>query len=65
MRTLEKIEVLDIKQGIKDILRQKGIYEIQQMTELTKRELIKLGLNQNEIKQIEIKLQLKGLDLKR
>lgn len=65
MNILEKIDILMLESTIKNKLKENHIANLQQLTNLKKKELIKLDFNQYEIEQIEIKLQLEGLDLKR
>lgn len=54
-----------LESTIKNKLKENHITNLRQLTNLKKKELIKLSFNQYEIEQIEIKLQLEGLDLKR
>lgn len=65
MNILEKIDILMLESTIKNKLKENHITNLRQLTNLKKKELIKLSFNQYEIEQIEIKLQLEGLDLKR
>jgi len=65
LNILEKIDILMLESTIKNKLKENHITNLRQLTNLKKKELIKLSFNQYEIEQIEIKLQLEGLDLKR
>lgn len=65
MNLLEKIDILMLEKSIKQKLKEKKIINLKQLSNLKRKDLIKLGFNQYEIEQIEIKLQLEGLDLKR
>lgn len=65
LNILEEIDILMIETKIKQKLKENKITNLKQLTNLKKKELIKLGFNQHEIEQIEIKLQLQGFDLKR
>lgn len=65
MNLLEKVDILMLETKIKQKLKEKKITNLKQLTNLKRKELTKLEFNQYEIEQIEIKLQLEGLDLKR
>lgn len=65
MNLLEKIDILMLGTEIKQKLKKKKITNLKQLTNLKRKDLSKLDFNQYEIEQIEIKLQLEGLDLKR
>ncbi len=65
MSLLEEIDVLMLEKNISKKLKKLNINNLKQLSDLSKKELIKLEFEQAEIKQIEIKLQLKGLDLRR
>lgn len=65
MNLLEKVDILMLETEIKKKLKQKKITNLKQLTNLKRKDLSKLYFNQYEIEQIEIKLQLEGLDLKR
>lgn len=65
MNLLEKIDILMLETEIKKKLKQKKITNLKQLTNLKRKDLSRLEFNQYEIEQIEIKLQLEGLDLKR
>lgn len=65
MNLLEKVDILMLETEIKQKLKEKKITNLKQLTNLKKSNLTKLNFNQYEIEQIEIKLQLEGLDLKR
>ncbi len=59
----KNIEILDLDKPIVDILKQNEILTIENLWILNRKKLKELGLKDNEIKQITIKLQLLGLDL--
>lgn len=65
MNLLEKIDILMLKTEIKQKLKKKKIINLKQLTDLKRKDLSKLNFNQYEIEQIEIKMQLEGLDLKK
>lgn len=65
MNLLEKIDILMLETDIKKKLKEKKITNLKQLSNLKRKDLTKLNFNQYEIEQIEIKLQLEGLDLKR
>lgn len=65
MNLFEKIDILMLETSIKQKLKEKKIINLKQLTKLKRRNLMKLQFNQYEIEQIEIKLQLEGLNLKR
>lgn len=65
MNLLEKVDILMLETEIKQKLKEKKITNLKQLTNLKRSNLTKLNFNQYEIEQIEIKLQLEGLDLKR
>jgi len=54
-----------LETDIKKKLKEKKITNLKQLSNLKRKDLTKLNFNQYEIEQIEIKLQLEGLDLKR
>lgn len=54
-----------LKTEIKQKLKKNKITNLKQLTNLKRKDFSKLDFNQYEIEQIEIKLQLEGLDLKR
>lgn len=57
------IEMLDLDDNVKNILKNNEINTIENLWVMNRKKLKTLGLNDNEIKQIIIKLQLLGLDL--
>lgn len=57
------IKILDLDKEIEDILRINNITTIENIWVLNRKKLKELGLKDNDIKQITIKLQLLGLDL--
>ena len=59
----KNINILDLDKSIVEVFRKNDIVTIEQLWVLNRKELKELGLKDNEIKQITIKLQLLGLDL--
>lgn len=65
MKLSQNINVLAIENDISKKLINNKIKNLKQLTNLKKKELAKKGFSIYEIGQIEIKLQLQGLDLKK
>ena len=61
----ENIEILNLDLDTVKILKKNKIYKIEQLANNTKTQLKAIGLFGYQISEIEIKLQLEGLDLKR
>ena len=59
----KNINILDLDKSIVEVFRKNDIVKIEQLWVLNRKKLKELGLKDNEIKQITIKLQLLGLDL--
>lgn len=59
----EDIHILELKQEIENNLRQKGINKVGQLTNKTKTNLKDMNIPGWQITEIEIKLQLQGVDL--
>ncbi len=59
----KNINILDLDKSIVEVFRKNDIVTIEQLWVLNRKKLKELGLKDNEIKQITIKLQLLGLDL--
>lgn len=59
----KNINILDLDKSIVEVFRNNDIVTIEQLWVLNRKKLKELGLKDNEIKQITIKLQLLGLDL--
>ncbi len=57
------IKILDLDKEIEGILRKNNIITIENIWVMNRKKLKELGLKDNDIKQITIKLQLLGLDL--
>lgn len=57
------IGILDLDKQIVEILKKNEIVTIENLWVLNRKKLKEIGLKDNEIKQITIKLQLLGLDL--
>ena len=60
----QSIEILNISDNILTILKDRNINTIEKLCKRSKFELKNYNLSQNEIKKIEVELQIKGLDLK-
>jgi len=60
----ENIEKLKLNEEITKILKRNKIVKIKQLTNKSKTNLKEIGLLGYQISEIEIKLQLEGLDLK-
>lgn len=59
----ENIAVLDLDKEIEVILINNNINNINELWILNRNDLKKIGIKDNQINQIRIKLQLKGLDI--
>ena len=59
----KNINILDLDKSIVEVFRKNDIVTIEQLWVLNRKKLKELGLKDNEIKQITIKLQFLGLDL--
>lgn len=59
----KSIEILDLDKSIVNLLHENEIVTIENLWIMNRKKLKELGLKDNEIKQITIKLQLLGLDL--
>lgn len=57
------IKILDLDKEIEEVLRKNNIITIENIWIMNRKKLKELGLKDNDIKQITIKLQLLGLDL--
>lgn len=57
------IKILDLDKEIEEILRKNNIATIENIWVMNRKKLKELGLKDNDIKQVTIKLQLLGLDL--
>lgn len=57
------IKILDLDKEIEEILIKNNIITIENIWVMNRKKLKELGLKDNDIKQITIKLQLLGLDL--
>ena len=65
-KLLEKdISFLSLNKNINERLKENNIYTIKELCSMTKSDLRELSLEQNEINNIEIHLQLNGLDIKK
>ena len=60
----DDIDVLKLNADIVEILRKKKITQVKQLANQSKTKLKDIGLLGYQISEIEVKLQLEGLDLK-
>ena len=58
------ISALNLNANTIEILKNNRINTLMKLSQQTRRDLLKVGLAPAEIKQLQIKLQLQGLDLK-
>ena len=58
------IQRLDVPSKLLDMLNDNEIKTLGQLSKMSRRDLVNLGMEQNETKQIEIELVLCGLSLK-
>lgn len=59
----QSIDKLKISKEIKELLKSNKICSLYELVKKNKNNLKKIGLNPNQISQVEIQLQLSGLDL--
>lgn len=59
----KSISVLELDKEINNLLKKNNITKVEDVWVLNRKKLKEMGLNDNEIKQVVIKLQLLGLDL--
>lgn len=59
----KSVTVLDLDKEITDFLKKNNINKVEDLWVMNRQKLKEIGLNDNEIKQVVIKLQLLGLDL--
>lgn len=59
----QSIDKLEISKEIKELLKSNKICSLYELVKKNKNNLKKIGLNPNQISQVEIQLQLSGLDL--
>ena len=60
----DKIDVLKLNADIVEVLKKKKIIQVKQLANQSKIKLKDIGLLGYQISEIEVKLQLEGLDLK-
>lgn len=60
----DNIDVLKLNADIVEVLKKKKIIQVKQLANLSKTKLKDIGLLGYQISEIEVKLQLEGLDLK-
>lgn len=63
MDLTKSIDKLEISKDIKELLKSNKICSLYELVKKNKNNLKKIGLNPNQISQVEIQLQLNGLDL--
>lgn len=63
MDLTKSIDKLEISKEIKELLKSNKICSLYELVKMNKNNLKKIGLNPNQISQVEIQLQLNGLDL--
>lgn len=56
---------LELPNDILEILNENNITSIEQLKNLKRKDLLLLNLNNSQVKEIRIKLQLLGLDIKK
>ncbi len=59
----KSIDKLELSKEIKELLKSNKICSLYELVKKNKNNLKKIGLNPNQISQVEIQLQLNGLDL--
>lgn len=59
----KSIDKLELSKEIKELLKSNKICSLYELVKMNKNNLKKIGLNPNQISQVEIQLQLNGLDL--
>lgn len=60
----DNIDVLKLNADIVEVLKKKKIIQVKQLTNQSKTKLKDIGLLGYQISEIEVKLQLEGLDFK-
>ena len=60
----DNIDVLKLNPDLAEVLKKKRIIKVKQLANQTKTKLKDIGLLGYQISEIEVKLQLEGLDLK-
>lgn len=60
----DNIDVLKLNPDLVEVLKKKKIIKVKQLANQTKTKLKDIGLLGYQISEIEVKLQLEGLDLK-
>lgn len=63
MDLTKSIDKLELSKEIKELLKSNKICSLYELVKKNKNNLKKIGLNPNQISQVEIQLQLNGLDL--
>lgn len=63
MDLTKSIDKLELSKEIKELLKSNKICSLYELVKMNKNNLKKIGLNPNQISQVEIQLQLNGLDL--
>lgn len=63
MDLTKSIDKLELSKEIKELSKSNKICSLYELVKMNKNNLKKIGLNPNQISQVEIQLQLNGLDL--
>lgn len=61
----EDVSILSLKENIISKLEENNINKIEELCSMTKADLRNINFEQSDISNIEIKLQLNGLDIKK
>ncbi len=61
----ETIDIIDIQEEIKELLKQNGVITIQDLCSKTKTDLKNMRLSFYEINKIQVEVQLLGLNLQK
>lgn len=59
----KNIELLNLDIKLLDYLKDNNINKISELWEMSKKDLMKMGLSYDDVREVSIKLQLCGLDL--
>ncbi len=61
----EDINILELNKNVNEKLKENNINKIKELCSMTKADLRNISFEQNDINNIEIHLQLNGLDIKK
>lgn len=61
----EDINLLSLNKNVNEKLKENNINKVKELCSMTKADLRKISFEQNDISNIEIHLQLNGLDIKK